>query len=53
MLAATDHPAAPWHVVAAESKPYARATVPETVISTIEHGLRAIGREPIQAEASL
>src|SRR5438270_11078669 len=33
MLAATDHEIAPWHVVAAESKPYARVEVLETVIS--------------------
>ncbi|HEX8975687.1 MAG TPA: UDP-galactose-lipid carrier transferase [Solirubrobacteraceae bacterium] len=53
MLAATDHPAAPWHVVAAESKPYARVQVLEIVISSIEAALRALGREPIKAEASL
>ena len=34
MLAATDHPAAPWHVVAAESKAYARVKVLEIVISS-------------------
>lgn len=53
MLAATDHPAAPWHVIAAESKPYARVKVLETVISSIEAALRALGREPVEAEASL
>ncbi len=50
MLAATDHPAAPWHVVAGESKHYARVEVLETVISTIEAALRAVGQEPVQAE---
>ncbi len=53
MLAETDHAAAPWHVIAAESKPYARATVLETVISRIEAALRALGRDPAQIEASL
>ncbi len=53
MLAATDHPAAPWHVVAAESKPYARVKALELVISTIEDALRALGRNPIEADASL
>jgi polyphosphate kinase 2 (PPK2 family) len=53
MLAATDHPAAPWHVIAAESKPYARVKALELVISTIEDALRALGRIPVEAEASL
>jgi AMP-polyphosphate phosphotransferase len=53
MLAETDHPAAPWHVIAAESKPYARATVLELVIARIEEALHALGRTPVQVEASL
>lgn len=53
MLAATDHERAPWHVVAAESKPYGRVKVLEIVIATIENALRALGREPVQVEASL
>jgi polyphosphate kinase 2 (PPK2 family) len=53
MLGETDHGAARWHVVAAESKPYARVAVVEIVISSIEEALRAIGREPVQIEASL
>jgi AMP-polyphosphate phosphotransferase len=53
MLGATDHEAAPWHVVAAESKHYARLAVLEIVISTIEDGLRALGRTPVELEASL
>jgi polyphosphate kinase 2 (PPK2 family) len=53
MLAATDHDRAPWHVVAAESKPYGRVKVLEIVIATIEKALRALGREPVQIEASL
>jgi polyphosphate kinase 2 (PPK2 family) len=53
MLRKTDHPAAPWHVIAAESKPYARVTVLELVISTVEEALRNLGRKPVTAEASL
>jgi AMP-polyphosphate phosphotransferase len=53
MLAATDHDAAPWHVVPAESKPYGRVQVLEIVIARIEQALRALGREPVQIEASL
>jgi polyphosphate kinase 2 (PPK2 family) len=53
MLAATDHDRAPWHVVAAESKPYGRVKVLEIVVATIENALRALGREPVQVEASL
>jgi hypothetical protein len=40
-------------VVAAESKSYARVSVLEIVIETIEQALRALGREPIDVEASL
>jgi polyphosphate kinase 2 (PPK2 family) len=53
MLSATDHPAAPWHVVAAESKPYARVQVLETVITKIENALRAIGTDPVASDATL
>ena len=53
MLQATDHPAAPWHVVAAESKSHARVEVLETVIAAIEGALVALGREPVEIEASL
>jgi AMP-polyphosphate phosphotransferase len=52
MLTATDHEAAPWHVVAAESKHYARVRLMEIVISTIEDALRALGRTPVEIEAS-
>ena len=51
-LTATDHGAAPWRVVAAESKHYARVKVLDTVISTVEDALRALGREPVEIEAS-
>jgi polyphosphate kinase 2 (PPK2 family) len=53
MLRHTDHKSAPWTVIAAESKPFARVAVLETVIDRVERGLRAIGQEPIDAEASL
>ena len=53
MLRTTDHAVAPWHVVAAESKSYARVEALEIVISTIEQALRALGREPVEIEASL
>ena len=53
MLARTDHEIAPWHVIAAESKPYARVKVLEIVIATVENALRALGREPIETGASL
>ncbi|MGH2941869.1 MAG: polyphosphate kinase 2 family protein [Solirubrobacteraceae bacterium] len=46
MLERTDTPAAPWRLVEAESKPYARVKVVETTINAIEDGLRARGHEP-------
>jgi polyphosphate kinase 2 (PPK2 family) len=53
MLSSTDHEKARWRVIAAESKHYARVEVLETVISTIEDALRAVGQEPVQVEAEL
>ncbi|HWF24420.1 MAG TPA: UDP-galactose-lipid carrier transferase [Solirubrobacteraceae bacterium] len=53
MLAETDHRVAPWNVVAAESKPYARVRVLEIVIASVEQALRAVGQEPVAAEAAL
>jgi polyphosphate kinase 2 (PPK2 family) len=53
MLKHTDHEPAPWHVIAAESKRYARVTVLETVIAEIERGLRAAGQEPLTVQAEL
>jgi hypothetical protein len=44
---------APWRVVAAESKHYARVAVLKTVISSIEQALRAVGREPVGIDAAL
>jgi polyphosphate kinase 2 (PPK2 family) len=46
MLERTDHEAAPWDPVAAESKRYARVRVMEVVIERIERGMRAAGVEP-------
>jgi polyphosphate kinase 2 (PPK2 family) len=53
MLRHTDHKRAPWHVVAAENKPYARVEVISTVIAAVEDGLRSSGREPLAIEAKL
>lgn len=46
MVARTDQPRAPWHLIAAESKRYARVAVIGTVIDAIEAGMRAWGQEP-------
>jgi polyphosphate kinase 2 (PPK2 family) len=46
MLERTDRPHAPWHVVSAESKRYARVRVVETVIAEIEAGMRRWGQQP-------
>jgi hypothetical protein len=40
-------------VIAAESKRYARVKVLEIVIATIEQAMRALGRDPVEIEASL
>jgi AMP-polyphosphate phosphotransferase len=47
MLARTDQPAAPWRLIAAESKHHARVAVIETVIEAVETGMRAHGIEPL------
>jgi polyphosphate kinase 2 (PPK2 family) len=46
MVDRTDHEAAPWHLVEADDKKYARVKVVETVIERIEQGMRAAGIEP-------
>jgi polyphosphate kinase 2 (PPK2 family) len=46
MLKRTDHEAAPWELVEAESKRYARVKVVETVCDRIEAGMRAAGVKP-------
>jgi polyphosphate kinase 2 (PPK2 family) len=45
MLARTDQPYAPWHVIEAESKRYARVKVVETVVERIERGMEQWGME--------
>jgi AMP-polyphosphate phosphotransferase len=49
MLGRTDQPYAPWHLVEADSKRYARVKVVETVIQRIEDGMRQWGMEPPEA----
>ncbi|ADB53253.1 polyphosphate kinase 2 family protein [Conexibacter woesei] len=51
MFARTDRPFAPWTLISAESKPYARVQVLETVNAAIETGMRASGIEPISFPA--
>jgi polyphosphate kinase 2 (PPK2 family) len=46
MVARTDQPWAPWHLIAAESKRYARVAVLDTVNEAIEAGMRSRGQEP-------
>jgi polyphosphate kinase 2 (PPK2 family) len=46
MIARTDQPGAPWHLIEAESKRFARVAVVETVIERIEQGMRDWGMEP-------
>ncbi len=53
MLKHTDHEHAPWRLIAAENKPFARVAVIEGVIEAVESGLREVGQEPLQVEASL
>ncbi len=53
MLTATDHAAARWQVVAAESKHYARVRVLELVISAIGNALREQGQTPVEDGATL
>jgi polyphosphate kinase 2 (PPK2 family) len=46
MIDRTDHPHARWHVVAGESKRYARTRVVAVAIEEIEAGMRRWGSEP-------
>ena len=46
MFAQTETPEAPWDLVPAESKHFARVFVVETVIERIEQGMRDRGIEP-------
>jgi polyphosphate kinase 2 (PPK2 family) len=51
MLERTDHGFAPWQLVEAESKRYARVKVLETTIAELERGMRARGFEPPEPRA--
>lgn len=53
MLRHTDHKQAPWTLVAAESKAYARVAVIEAVVERLERGMRAAGQDPMDAEQAL
>jgi polyphosphate kinase 2 (PPK2 family) len=46
MLERTDQPHAPWHVVAGDSKRFARVEVVRLVNEEIEKGMRRAGQEP-------
>jgi AMP-polyphosphate phosphotransferase len=46
MLERTDRPCAPWRVIAAESKRFARVEAMRVVIEEIERGMRRVGQEP-------
>jgi polyphosphate kinase 2 (PPK2 family) len=47
----TDMPFAPWHLISAESKHYARVAVLEIAIEAIEDGMRRHGMQPVKASA--
>ncbi len=53
MLQFTDHERAPWYLIAAENKSYARVAVLSAVIGALEQGLRVAGQDPLDVEASL
>jgi polyphosphate kinase 2 (PPK2 family) len=53
MLRRTDHKDAPWTVIAAENKRYARVAVLEAVIAALEQGMRAAGQEPLAIEVEV
>jgi AMP-polyphosphate phosphotransferase len=46
MVRRTESPSAPWHLVAAEDKRWARTAVVRTVCSEVESALRARGIDP-------
>jgi AMP-polyphosphate phosphotransferase len=50
MFARTDHTAAPWHIVPADSKKYARVAVIEQTIAAIEQAMRRNGIEPLDVD---
>ena len=46
MVARTDEPNAPWSLIDADSKRWARVAVIDAVIARVEEGMRAWGIEP-------
>jgi polyphosphate kinase 2 (PPK2 family) len=50
MFKLTDHPAAPWHVLPADSKKYTRVAVIEQTIESVERAMREHDIEPIDAD---
>ncbi|HEY6597375.1 MAG TPA: UDP-galactose-lipid carrier transferase, partial [Asanoa sp.] len=53
MIDRTDHPKAPWHVVPADDKRYARVDVVETVCAVVEAELKAQGYDVTDPAAQL
>jgi polyphosphate kinase 2 (PPK2 family) len=53
MLRETDHDPAPWRLIAAENKPYARVAAIREVIKAYEQGMRDAGHEPTDVAAAL
>jgi AMP-polyphosphate phosphotransferase len=53
MLKHTDHKAAPWTLIPAENKPYARVAVVEAVVERLGDAMRAVGQEPLDVETAL
>jgi polyphosphate kinase 2 (PPK2 family) len=51
MFDRTEHPGAPWHVIAGDNKPYARVQVLRTVSDALESGLRSEGFDVPPEEA--
>jgi polyphosphate kinase 2 (PPK2 family) len=50
MFERTDHEAAPWHIIPADSKKFTRVTVIEHVIDAAEAGMREHGIEPLDGD---
>jgi polyphosphate kinase 2 (PPK2 family) len=51
MFEHTDHDAAPWHIIPADSKKYTRVAVIEQTIAAAEAAMRANGIEPLDPDA--
>jgi polyphosphate kinase 2 (PPK2 family) len=50
MFERTDHEAAPWHIVPADSKKYTRVTVIEQTIDAVEVAMRDHDIEPLDPD---